>query len=244
MTRGIILTFSSWINHLFQKIINKIYSFNYKLTKSKILTYFLFRLEVLPYDSVLCQNWDFSTLILKKALNKYVRNGQRILEVGTGHLAILSIYISKNKNLDIYASDINPDYIENAKKNVIKNKVDVKLIKSDLFENINGNFDIIFFNPPYVPINWMLKNHKEFFTNTIIDLTWNGGIDGLEVIKKFIRHVKNYTDSESKILLGVNSFFIKYEKMKSIIEENGFLLDSIVSSRWNPSKTYVIKNGD
>ena len=208
---------------------------------SKLLTRFIFNVDVYPHPHPNCQNWDLTTLVLKKTLNIFVKNNQKILEVGTGHLAILSTYIAKKKDVDVTAVDINPAFIENAIKNTEKNGVLVNLVQSDLFSNVDGLFDIVFFNPPYVPTGWALKNNKELYTNSIFDLVWNGGSDGCHTIKPFLREVSNVTHEDSLILLGVNTLFVDTYKMKKLIQGANLTLLSMVSSLGNPSKVYVIK---
>lgn len=208
---------------------------------SKLLTRLIFKVDVYPHPYHNCQNWDLTTFVLKKALNKFVKNNQKILEVGTGHLAILSTYIAKKKDVNITAADINPAFVENAVKNTEKNGVFVNLIQSDLFSNVDGLFDIVFFNPPYVPTGRVLRNNRELYTNSIFDLVWNGGSDGCDTIKCFLKDVTYVTHKDSIILLGVNTLFVDTSKMKELIQEANLTLFSIVTSIGYPSKVYVIK---
>lgn len=208
---------------------------------SKFITHIIFNVNVYPYPHKNCQNWDFTTLILKKALDKFVKNNQNVLEIGTGHLAILSIYIAKKKNVNITAVEINNETIKNALTNAEKNDIKVNFKQSDLFSNVEGSFDIIFFNPPYVPTEWALKNNKHLYTNSIFDIIWNGGPDGCDTIKRFLNNVRDYTHEDSIILLGVNSLFVDPFKMNMLVQDAGLILSSTISSRVNPSKVYVIK---
>ena len=219
---------------------NTIFKLNERLIRSKVLTKIIFGIDIVPLDHPNCQFWDFSTLILKKALNKYVKNGQNILEIGTGHLGLLSLYIAKKREVDITAVDINPFFIQNARKNATKNNLDIDFIQSDLFEKINSLYDCIFFNPPYVPTNWMLQNHKELISNSIYDLTWDGGIDGCATIQNFLKKINQVTHNESTILLGANTLFVSYEKISYLIQEYGLYLQEVMSSFWNPCRVYVI----
>ncbi|UVC54459.1 peptide chain release factor N(5)-glutamine methyltransferase [Theileria orientalis] len=59
-----------------------------------------------------------------------------------------------------------------------------------MFSNINKvKFDMILFNPPYVP-------GIAEYNNDAIDMAWNGGKDGSETIKRFIGTVDNYLEKE------------------------------------------------
>src|SRR5210317_1720614 len=77
------------------------------------------------------------------------------LEIGVGS-GFVSLEIMKHSKSHL-ACDINPHAIEEAKQQGIK------VIKSDLFQNIKGKFELIVFNPPYLPSekddpdNWITK---------------------------------------------------------------------------------------
>lgn len=228
------MTLSTYLLREFRKIMSRI-------TSSKILTRLFFKIIVSPYKHPNCQNWDFTTIIFKKILRDYIKNGQNILEVGTGHLGLLSIYIAKKKRVNITAVDINPIFVKNAKKNAKINNTSISFIQSNLFSNVKGLFDIIFFNPPYLSKKWVLKNCKELYTDTIFDLVWNGGIDGTDIIRLFLNQASNFINDDAKILLGVNIKFIELTKIRKIIIDNNLKLISILSYFWTPSKVFIIK---
>ena len=208
---------------------------------SRMLTKRIFNVDVCPHKFKKYQNWDLTTLVLKKAISKYVTGNQTILEMGTGHLAILSTHIAKKNKVMITAADINSQFIENASRNAKKNGAIINFIQSDLFINVDGLFDIVLFNPPYVPIGWVLNNNRELVTNSVFDLVWNGGSDGSDTIKTFLKDVHSVTHENSIILLGVNTLFIDISKMKSLIQKANLTLHSTIGSIGNPSKVYVIK---
>lgn len=79
-----------------------------------------------------------------------------------------------------------------------KRFLNTKIIKSNLFEKLNpkkDRFDLILFNPPYLPEN-------EFDSG--IDTT--GGKNGSEVINKFLVSAKDYLNPKGRILLLTSSF--------------------------------------
>jgi len=93
-------------------------------------------------------------LVLEK-----VKNGSRILEVGTGSGCISIALKKKNTTLQLVAVDVDAKVIEVAKKNAEKNKVDVKFIKQDILEvqelkeRFENSFDIVISNPPYISLS-------------------------------------------------------------------------------------------
>lgn len=64
---------------------------------------------------------------------------------GTGYVAIHLARLGRR----CQGVDINPLAIDCARANAAANDVDVTFGVSNLFENVNGTFDVIIFNPPY-----------------------------------------------------------------------------------------------
>jgi len=169
--------------------------------------------------------WDNTTILFKKALDKWVNQGDTVLEIGAGEIAIMSIYLRKKKEVNITAADIVPEFVQNAKKNVEKQKLDIKVVQSDLFSNIKGKFDLIFSNPPYVPTSKLnIKKETNFHglsSSKVAKIISDGGNDGLKIIEKMLSQSKNFLKKEGRILLGFNTHFININTMKEIIKKSG-----------------------
>lgn len=89
---------------------------------------------------------DFGSELLIKSLK--VNHAKSMLDLGCGVGPIGIITKKVNPNLDVTMCDINKRAVELSKKNAFKNKVDVKVVESDAFENITGHYDLIVSNPP------------------------------------------------------------------------------------------------
>ena len=82
----------------------------------------------------------------------------RILDLGTGTGAIalalaseLSLICQKKAiQLDVIGVDLMPDVVKLAQSNAEKNQLDVQFLQSRWFEHVEGQFDIIVSNPPYI----------------------------------------------------------------------------------------------
>ena len=79
------------------------------------------------------------------------------------------------------ASDVSDDALKLAAENVESTGADVTLVKSDLFENVAGEYDIITANPPYIPSAEVDK--LDDFVKREPRLALDGGADGLDVYR-------------------------------------------------------------
>lgn len=168
-------------------------------------------IKIEVYDGV--YNPAEDSYLLIKAIN--AKKGEKALDMGCG-CGIIALHLAK-KGCKVLAVDINEKAIENTRKNAKINGLKIKCIKSDLFSNINEKFDLIVFNPPYLPT----KNE---------DIAWNGGKEGIEIIRKFLREAHKYLKKEGRIYIVISSLSnikaIKNEfsiyKFIEIMKENHF----------------------
>lgn len=114
------------------------------------------------------------------------------LEIGTGsgiHLETASSLGVKREN--IFSCDINKAAVNHC------NLLGFNCIYSDLFEKITGKYDIIIFNPPYLPED---KNEPKDSR-----LATTAGKKGNEIILRFLEDAKNYLNSNGVIFLITSS---------------------------------------
>ena len=114
---------------------------------------------------------------------------------------------------DILCTDIDKQSLEHLKK------LKLNVIKSDLFSSIKEKFDLILFNPPYLPEH---KHDKK------IDTT--AGKKGNEIILKFLKQAKNHLNKDGKILLLFSSFS-KPKKILKTAKELGYKYEKLAEKR-------------
>jgi len=156
-----------------------------------------------------------------------IRSIQNILDMGTGTGFIaLSLQIIKNVlpafNPKIYASDILVEAIHLSKINAKHNNVlnQIEFIHSDLFnafpESLWHTFDIIIFNPPYLPSIKNQQIHKP------IDRSWDGGEQGFELFLEFLKQAPKYLNSNNPRIYYVCSSRANLKHFYSLIEKTSF----------------------
>ena len=117
----------------------------------------------------------------------------KILDLCTGSGAI-AISIAKkfenniNFHVDITASDISLEALEVARENAINSNAQIKLVESNMFENLDMDYDIIVSNPPYIKTNVIDTLDKNVQCEPHLAL--DGGEDGL----RFYRIIKRNLD--------------------------------------------------
>ncbi len=154
--------------------------------------------------------------LLAKYVRKYAEG--KVLDVGTGSGVLAETALENTK--DVLAVDINEEAVEYCKKKNINS------IKSDLFENVNGKFNLIIFNPPYLP-----KDEDE---DEEIQLVTTGGEKGHEIIERFLKEAKDFLKKEGIILIvfstltgDVESLIEKYGYKNKLLEEESLFFEKL-----------------
>lgn len=105
-------------------------------------------LDFIVTPDVLCPRLDTEVLI-EEAL-KRIRPGSSILDMCTGSGCIILTLLHFVKDSIGTAVDLSEKALEVAKKNAEKHSKECTFIHSDLFEHIEGRYDVIVSNPPYI----------------------------------------------------------------------------------------------
>lgn len=144
----------------------------------------------MSYDPAQVYQPEADTYLLLRAAQEEVQVGDRVLEIGTGSGTIAS---SLEKARCIVVTDINPHAARFAKKKGLV------VVRTDLFSGIRGTFDLILFNPPYLP------TQPEERIDDWLEYALDGGSDGREVIGRFIAEAGERLASDGRILLLISS---------------------------------------
>jgi release factor glutamine methyltransferase len=116
----------------------------------------------------------------------------KFLEIGCGSgIQIKTLLELGIKKENIFCCDINPDAVKRC------SELGVSCFVSDLFEKAEGKFDVIIFNPPYLPVDEREPESSRLATT--------GGKDGGEIANKFLRQAKKYLNDNGVIFLLTSS---------------------------------------
>lgn len=143
--------------------------------------------------------------IEKKLIDKEDNKIVQVLDLCTGSgaiaISIAKYFQDRNENIDVYATDISEKALEIAKKNAELNDVEITFILSNMFQNIDGKFDVIVSNPPYIESEVISTLSKEVQNEPHLAL--DGGIDGLDFYKIIAGNYENFLNTNGTLLLEI-----------------------------------------
>ena len=125
----------------------------------------------------------------------------RVLEIGTGSGCIALSIAEAFSDIEVVATDISPDAIDVARLNTKAHGLEqqVEIIKSDLFDNVSGVFDLIITNPPYVPDKIMLDLPKEYLHEPHMALA--AGEKGLDFISRILHDAPPFLTDNGVVII-------------------------------------------
>lgn len=158
------------------------------------------------------------TEILVEEVLKVAQKENTILDLCTGS-GIIGITLAKYLHSDkISAVDISDTALKVSKINANEQNVNVRYIKSDLFENVNDKFDIIVSNPPYIETETIQRLKEDVKKEPIIAL--DGGEDGLVFYRRIAKDAKQYLNENGKLFLEIG--YNQRESVSKILNELGY----------------------
>lgn len=164
-----------------------------------------------------------------------------ILDIGTGTGCIPITLVLENNNIKADAIDISDTAIETARKNALFNNVfgNISFIKSDLFENITGKYNIIVSNPPYIPLRDKDELQIEVKDYDPAIALFTKDEYGIEFYEKIIKKSEEYLLNGGYIAfeLGIN----QSEAVYDLLKENNFCEIEITKDYNNTDRVIVGK---
>lgn len=146
---------------------------------------------------------DLALRWLKEQPPRSAEKPWRILDVGAGSGCIpITIALEMTQAAQITAVDISPTALAIAQENARRLGAEVNFVPSDLLTAVDGSFDLITANLPYITDGeWThlddgVKSYEP-------SLALRGGADGLQLIEKLLIQVPTHLSSPSLILLEI-----------------------------------------
>ena len=161
------------------------------------------------------------TEILVEEVLKELHDGMRILDMCTGSGCILISLMHYSNDCEGVGADISPDALQVANRNrsLLPEHKKLSFIQSDLFEHVEGRFDVIVSNPPYIaPAEYEtlmpeVKEHEPRIALVAEE-------DGLAFYRRMIQESPKYLYGGGRIFFEIGS--AQAEGVCGLLEESGF----------------------
>jgi release factor glutamine methyltransferase len=152
---------------------------------------------------------------------------RRILDIGTGSGCILIALLHEFPQAMGVGTDLSAGAVEMARRNTLSNGVSdrASFIQTCWTKGVEGPFDLILSNPPYIPTGVIpnlapeVKNHDPI-------LALDGGEDGLGAYKVIIKEIKNLLAPGGRIFLETG--FDQAGQVARLVAEHGATPERII----------------
>ncbi len=135
-----------------------------------------------------------------------------LLDMGCGSGFIAINYVASGENKKAVCVDIDEEALEVAKENADEYGFSdrVSFIRSDLFSNVDGNYDVIAFNPPYLSLD------------VVNEISRDKAIHDDGVIERFIQEAPKYLNPSGVIFLVTSTDHERSDEIHSLLEGLGW----------------------
>lgn len=183
------------------------------------------------------------TEILVEAAEKRLRQMKmpaEVLDLCTGSGCIPISLKVRNPEAHFCGTDISWKALQTARKNAEKLEADVEFVESDMFGQIQGKYDLITSNPPYIPTKLIQELAEEVRLHDPFEAL-DGREDGLHFYRILAKESPRYLKDGGWLYVEIG--YDQSEAVESLLRENGFAqvgtqkdlagLDRVVSGVYN-----------
>ena len=167
---------------------------------------------------VLIPRQDTETLV-ETVLEREKDPAISILDLCTGSGCIAVSLKKLGGYSQVAASDLSDKAIGLAMRNASINDTEIRLIKSDLFKDIDGRFDVIVSNPPYIPaeeIETLSPEVRDHDPRMALD----GGEDGLDIYRRIVSECGDVLNAGGRLYMEIG--FDQAAAVGGLMEKAGF----------------------
>lgn len=166
------------------------------------------------------------TYLLLGAAMDEARPEDIVIEIGCGRGLISRELVPLVRSL--LATDINPHATRLAKG------YGLNVVRADLFNGLKTKFDLVIFNPPYLPT---AEGER---TKGWINYALDGGESGRDTVFRFIEDLKDHLNPEGRCLLLISSLS-GLDEVKERAQAEGLEVAMVANERYFFEQLYVLK---
>ncbi len=166
------------------------------------------------------------TFLLLTTARLEIRPDDRVLEVGTGSGTVAADLDKRVRCL--VTTEINPH------ATVLAQKKGIAVVRTDLLDGVRGPFDLILFNPPYLP------TQPEERMGDWLEYALDGGVSGRDTIGRFLTDVGRVLAPEGRILFLLSSL-TGLPGVISMARDRGYLTEIVREQAVEDERLYVLR---
>jgi len=208
-----------------------------RVTRSGWLAARLFGVRVRPLSDPSLYYFDVTTPVLVRVASRHVHPRMRVLDLGTGAAAIIGLALWRRHGCRVVAADINPSLVQSSRDNVAFNGAPIDVVQSSFLAGVDGDVDIVTFNPPYVTTaHGSARGLDEPYR-----VQWDGGAEGTSVIARFLDAIAADT-RRPLVVMGVNRWHATPARLAALFHARPALtLRDVVRHPVLPVNVYVFQ---
>lgn len=180
-------------------------------------------LEFLVSSQVLIPRQD--TEILVEEAERVIEPGMQVLDLCTGSGCVLLSLLHRIPGLLGTGCDLSGEALEVARKNAGRLQLTAKFRQGDLFGPVEGRYDVIVSNPPYIPTKEILALDREVRCHDPF-LALDGREDGLHFYRRLAKESPGYLVPGGWLLLEIGCD--QAEAVTGLLSAAGFRDISVV----------------
>lgn len=174
-------------------------------------------LEFVVNEHVLVPRQD--TEVLVESVQEVLKSGMTILDMCTGSGCILLSLLHGEKEAIGVGVDLSEEALKVANKNAEKLQIATTFVQSDLFEQVEGQYDVIVSNPPYICTE-VIENLEEEVRLHDPRMALDGKEDGLYFYRKIVKESPKYLKQNGRLYFEIGHD--QGRAVKKLMEQAGF----------------------
>ncbi len=133
------------------------------------------------------------TFLLARVVAEVVLPGERFLEVGCGTGTVSMV--AARCGARVTCTDVNPHAVKLAAANAKENRLRLEATEADLMGDVEGPFEVIAFNPPYLP------TAEDERVQGPLNAAFDGGLSGNDVVLRFVAQLERCSWQARAVLI-------------------------------------------
>ena len=159
------------------------------------------------------------TEVLVESVLEILRPGMKVLDMCTGSGCILISLANTCASIKGTGVDISEEALKVAKYNALNLHVDASFVHSDLFTEVEGKFDVVVSNPPYIRTEVIEELQEEVKLHDP-RLALDGKEDGLFFYRRIITGSRNHLKTGGYLCFEIGHD--QGDDVRTLMEEAGF----------------------